>query len=174
MFDTCDNEERISDECDFKKPDVGSGDYANSDIEDEKWVSSEKGEIAPTGWKGSECENDLYNEQDMKTVPTPSRKRKIREKNIKEKVKNTTAQANFIINLFGLSAWWDRVCRHEKKEKAQTTKPNPTQSNQKAKVDILTNYLPMRVARQTLKEREKSFNPTDVNLKGSTIPKKIT
>ena len=171
MFDTCDKEERISDECDFKKPDVGSGDYANSDIEDEKWVSSEKGEIVPTGWKGSECENDLYNEQDMKTVPTPSRK--IREKNIKEKVKNTTAQANFIINLFGLSAWWDRVCRHEKKEKVQTTKPNPTQSNQKAKVDFLTNYSPLRVARQTLKEREKSTNPTDLNLKGSTTPKRL-
>ena len=170
MFDTCDNEERISDECDFKKPDVGSGDYANSDIEDEKWVSSEKGEIVPTGWKGSECENDLYNEQDMKTVPTPSRK--IR-KNIKEKVKNTTAQANFIINLFGLSAWWDRVCRHEKKEKVQTTKPNPTQSNQKAKVEFLTNYSPLRVARQTLTEREKSINPTDVNLKGSTTPKRL-
>ena len=113
------------------------------------------------GWKGSECVNDVCDEQ----VPTPSTK--IR-KDRKVKVKNTTAQANYIMNLFGLSAWWDRVCRHEKKQELQTT-----QSNQKAKVDFLTNYSPLRVARQTLTEREKSINPTDVNLKGSTTPKRL-
>ena len=84
------------------------------------------------------------------------------------KVKNTTAQANYIMNLFGLSAWWNRVCRHEKKQELQTT-----QSNQKAKVDFLTKYSPLRVARRTLKGSEKSNNPTDVSLKGSTTPKRL-
>ena len=145
----------------FKKPDFGTGEYTNSDRDAEKWVYNQKGDILPAGWKGSECVNDVCAEQ----VPTPSSK--IR-KDRKVKVKNTTAQANYVMNLFGLSAWWDRVCRHEKKQELQTT-----QSNQKAKVDFLTNYSPLRVARQTLKGSKKSNNPTDVNLKGSTTPKRL-
>ena len=77
------------------------------------------------------------------------------------KQKNTTAQENCIMNLFGLSVWWDRVCRPEKRLNAK-------QSNQNAKLQFMSNLSPSVVARQKniLTNRpEKSVNPTEGSIR---------
>ena len=73
------------------------------------------------------------------------------------KQKNTTAQENYIMNLFGLSVWWDRVCRPEKRLNAK-------QSNQNAKLQFMSNFSPSVVARQKnvmTNRLEKSTNLTE-------------
>ena len=74
-----------------------------------------------------------------------------------ERQKNTTRHDNYIIKLFGLSAWWTRVCRPDKRFKLK-------QSNQDAKLSFLKNYSTSIVSRQKeiLNIPEKSANHRNV------------
>ena len=61
------------------------------------------------------------------------------------------------MNLFGLSVWWDRVCRPEKRLNAK-------QSNQNAKLQFMSNFSPSVVARRKnimTNRPEKSANLTE-------------
>ena len=82
-----------------------------------------------------------------------------------ERQKNTTRHDNYIMNLFGLSAWWTRVCRPDKRFKLK-------QSNQDAKLSFLKNYSTSIVSRQKeiLNIPEKSANHR--NVLGDTNKKK--
>ena len=85
----------------------------------------------------------------------------------KYKTTNSTVRDNYIMNLFGLSAWWDRVCRPDKGLKCQAK-----QSNQNAKLRFMSNFSPSTVAGQR-KEPGKSANLTDELIRGKITPKRF-
>ena len=133
----------------------GTGDHATTDqddIRDEElhdgW-SSVAGEVLveiknfPNGWSTDSGTREMI-------------------KN--ERQKNRKAYNYYITNLFGLSAWWARVCRPAKSLK-------PKKSNQDAKLSFLTNYSTSIVLRlKKINIHEKSAN--DGNVLGVTNNKK--
>ena len=72
------------------------------------------------------------------------------------------------MNLFGLSAWWDRVSRPEKRLKI---KCQAKQSNQNAKLSFMSNFSSI-VAGQR-KEPGKSANLTEDLIRGKKTPKRF-
>ena len=79
----------------------------------------------------------------------------------KHKEKNTVSQNNYIVNLYGLSAWWERVSKPGKSLKFPAVQEH--QTNQHAKVSFLTNFC-------RPEKREKGSNLG--NVKFSTTPKR--
>ena len=85
---------------------------------------------------------------------------------IKYKQKNTAAQSNYILNLYGLAAWWERVCRPGKSIKLTSVQAD--QSNQNAKMTFLKTF--SRKCRPEKSENE--FNQGSVKVNGSTTQKR--
>ena len=53
----------------------------------------------------------------------------------KPATKTETGQINYIMNLYGWTTWWERVCKHERIKKISIS-----ETNQSAKLSLLRHF----------------------------------
>ena len=74
----------------------------------------------------------------------------------KKTPKIKTIQLNYIMNLYGWTAWWERNCRLEKNQKISRS-----ESNQSAKLTFLNNFSSRGIAHQKCSTTPKRLREED-------------
>ena len=75
------------------------------------------------------------------------------------------------MTLYGWTAWWERVCRHEKIQKIQ--KISIQETNQSAKLSFMNNFSTGGLFKMNEMRTEEKYTPRIVQNGGSTTPKRL-